>query len=137
MWVAPHIFNHIFFLLQLNCCFALLLLSSLLCFRAGYELPSSAVSVSNPAVILALHNNSAAYLIMLFPGLFPAIQNSKQSFFFLSQSFINYKVKWRHFESSCHTTQIFFRRTPDLDEIIFTDNEFSTSQCKLLQRWIT
>lgn len=59
----------------LLCCF-----SPLVCLRAGYEFCSSAVSVSYPTAILALHNISAIYLIMPFLGLFPALQNSNQSF---------------------------------------------------------
>lgn len=89
----------------LLCCF-----SSLMCLRAGYEFCSSAVSVSYPTVVLSnsdLNNNSAVYLIMPFPGLFPAIQNTNQSFS-LSQRFINYKAKRKHFESSCHRTHAVF-----------------------------
>lgn len=113
------------------CCFSLLM-----CLRAGYEFCSSAVSVSYPTVILStsdLHNNSAIYLIMPFPGLFPAIQSPNQSFS-LSQRFINYKAKRRHFESFCHTTHCcFLRKAQDPNEIIFTDEESFTSHCKLLQ----
>ena len=41
-----------------------------------------------------------------------------------------------HFESSCHTMMIFFRKTQDLDELIF-NGEFPTLQYKLFQYQVT